>query len=1201
MNQGLYFYAVQNPYCRQSFWLLAIVFGCSGPILKVNAQLPARIFESAALTDNGRQYYTSIGMDVLVDHLGRVWLATLGSGIVRFDGYNYVRYEYNPEDSFSLKSNRVLKLLESSDHSIWAITYAGLECLDLNSGRFRHFGEPPEVAKITHFAPIDDQRFLVLTTRQIWEFNALTGHFQKIEGSTLLPFKDLCKDKNAQFWGISNEGLIQIDLSRHVYHVLPLKLSGKTLITAYNSIFCIDTSRFLLSTNVGLLEYQLGRTFAQKTNLPDSLQKLEYNACYTEASGELWLGCNRGLVHWNQKYRKTETFFGENSNFNNIPNYITALDCDRLGNLWIATGTGLRKTRVGPINYQLYQIKIGHDLPENRIRVLLEGKNGRICMSSETALFESAGLGKPTYPLPLPPGKKILPFPCHFGVSPEGDFLFSWRNGGMGILRAKNRHIESFLPDTIFGGKPIETHLFDKYDRNIVWFGSLQGLWRYNLKTGEHHCYTPKPFIHNDPRVYEIIDDGHGGFWCQMIGGMAYFTKESGKFSEVTEFNTLEKQQIRSEILDTEGDAEGNVWIAYVGGVAKMSRKGNGIYSIYQFGPKNGLLLSSFMSIKSDREGNMWVGMNGTYVQRINPITYNITTYDVMDPMLTRPMVRKFIQSTQSGQFVLCTTEGMVVFDPFNLWRDTHSPELTLNRILVNNLDKNILNYDGKNLILAPNENAISIEFAGIHLNSPYSNLYQYKLIGYDTAWVNCDAIWRRASYTNLPPGQYKFKLRAANSDGVWSAEKSLVQFVINPPYWQSDWFRFWLILLFSGIAYGVLYYRMQQNRLSEAKKLAEQNARYKSMFLANMSHEIRTPMNAILGLSRLLDENLMDDRQRVYTRAIRDSSEDLLQILNDILDYSKIESGKFTFQSRSFDLQELLDQLFQTFSYLATEKALKFEILRAPEVPIHLEGDPTRLKQILNNLVGNALKFTENGEVMVALTLKMPAEKDRVKIQFEVTDTGIGIGPAYLEQVFESFNQAQTGESSSKGGTGLGLSIAKQLVEQQGGEIELHSMLGKGTRLCFWIPFKQIDHVSIEGKISDFYDYSHLNNLHILLVEDTYFNQLLAIELLQYRIPGIKITVAENGQIALDLLEKNTFDLILMDIKMPVMDGLTATRQIRMQYSDRPVPIIGLTANAVPEELEKCRAVGMNDWIIKPIEAEALLAAIFKQVQTNA
>lgn len=380
------------------------------------------------------------------------------------------------------------------------------------------------------------------------------------------------------------------------------------------------------------------------------------------------------------------------------------------------------------------------------------------------------------------------------------------------------------------------------------------------------------------------------------------------------------------------------------------------------------------------------------------------------------------------------------------------------------------------------------------------------------------------------------------------------------------------------------------EKTLIEARDLAERSASAKEEFLANMSHEIRTPMNAILGFANLLYETSLTEEQREYLTAIDTAGEALIAIINDILDLSKIESGRLTFSRIPFDLSMLLEALKRIFAGRAKERGLDLSTFTGPGVPHYLVGDEVRLNQLLMNLVGNALKFTSEGEIAVEVKC-LEEEDDAVRLLFEVHDTGIGIPRDKQRAIFESFTQASNETTRKYGGTGLGLTICKRIVELQQGRIGVNSEEGEGSTFFFELDFAIAteDQLKANQKVRQLMPKVELPPLHILLVEDNPMNQRLTIRLLEKM--GHTLAIANNGREALEIIETDTFNLILMDIQMPEMDGYEATRRIR-NHSDpalRNLPIIAMTAHVFAEELEKCRAAGMNDFLPKPFKPDDL------------
>jgi PAS domain S-box-containing protein len=365
---------------------------------------------------------------------------------------------------------------------------------------------------------------------------------------------------------------------------------------------------------------------------------------------------------------------------------------------------------------------------------------------------------------------------------------------------------------------------------------------------------------------------------------------------------------------------------------------------------------------------------------------------------------------------------------------------------------------------------------------------------------------------------------------------------------------------------------------------IAENAVKAKQQFLSNMSHEIRTPMNAIIGFTKVILRTDLTEKQKEYLNAIKISGDALIVLINDILDLAKVDAGKMTFEKTPFKMKSSISAMLHLFENKIQEKNLKLVTEYDSKIPFVLVGDPIRLHQIILNLVSNAIKFTFKGKITVSVDL-LHEDDDKVILKFAVTDTGIGISEEKIGTIFENFQQATSGTSRLYGGTGLGLAIVKQLIEPQGGTIRVNSIIHEGSTFSFTLPFQKTNvDIEFENELAEID--SEMKNIKVLVVEDIALNQLLMKTLLDDF--GFERDIAENGKIAIEKLQENDYDIILMDLQMPEMNGFEATKYIRNTMHST-IPIIALTADVTTVDGDKCKAVGMNDYIAKPVDERVL------------
>ncbi|MFM1773217.1 MAG: hypothetical protein RLZZ71_2359 [Bacteroidota bacterium] len=462
-----------------------------------------------------------------------------------------------------------------------------------------------------------------------------------------------------------------------------------------------------------------------------------------------------------------------------------------------------------------------------------------------------------------------------------------------------------------------------------------------------------------------------------------------------------------------------------------------------------------------------------------------------------------------------------------------------------------------------------------------------------------CEELFGRDGGDLLLDAEEKERMKVRNASRIVGEEDVYELRIINK-YKET---RYWLVsaapLLGDdgnvhgsiGIHWDITHMKELEFELKDARRKAEESSKAKAMFLANMSHEIRTPLNGIVGMAEQLAQSQLDANQRYFTDIMRSASSTLLSIINDVLDISKIESGKFSIETIPFHLNETVKRTLSIFEEKAKQGNISLDIELMDDRGIMHLGDPHRLSQVLFNIVGNAIKFTHSGYVRVTSKLSR-GENDICFVSFTIEDTGVGMDMAYLAKVFEAFSQEDSSITRKFGGSGLGLSIARSIIQIMGGTIQIESEKGKGTRVDIRIPMR----ISTEKTKQDIVEMTDLQKslkgLRVLAVEDNELNRMVLQVILKKC--EVVVSIAHNGQEAIDMIQEDEYDIVLMDVQMPIVDGLEATKYIReeLKYT---TPIIGLSANAMREEVEICRQAGMNDYLVKPYSERALVEVMKK------
>ena len=1145
---------------------------------------------------------------------GYLWLAT-PSGLVRFDGVPFVTF--NAGNTAAFRNSSLHDLHVMRDGELWIASFDG-GVLRFLEGRFEPFGTEQGFTAENVRALFEDRQGAVwLGTRAEGLWRYFDGAVERVDVPDALQRAEVIAFHQTDecLWVGAETGLFCLRADGSVR-----ELGTADGLSAPNVNTFADSAdgRLWVGTGLGLdvgVPASGGLAWGDPTSgepAPGAssfrgvepqrdgrrgpLPVTEIDALLVDRSGTLWLTLNE--VGLGRLVNGELEIFGRQEG---LPDdRIRTLFQDLEGNLWAGSYSGglyrFKEPVVTPIS-----------TPEGLIPQMVTGifedrQGGRWAgLMGAGVLHVSDGTMR-TYST-----TDGLPSDSVWSIAEDGEGAI-WLATSEGLVRLRGDRPTVLTTAEGLPSDDVRVVYLDPLDGKTLWIGTAgSGVARVVDGT-----FMPLSTEHGlaDPRARFFLRDRAGAMWIGTDRGLNRF-QGSDPASGIERFDRDDGLRGLMVITGFE-DSEGTLWLGTNGG--GVTRFKNGTFRT--FTAKEGLLSEQAWAILEDGSGHLWMSSDEG-IFRVAKAQFDaldtgrlrrldVTAFGVADGM-KHPECNGwgFPNAAGSGSDRLWfpTVEGIVEARPEALTVNRNPPPVVLEELWVERIPVP-RSAGGQGTVVRAGSHDFEFHYTAPSLRGSSRMQFRYRLEGYDRDWIEAGTR-RVAYYTNIPHGSYRFQVVAANEDGVWNQKGAAWDLTVEPHFYETAPFAVAVALLSMLGLFGAYRFRLRQVRarnreleqkvmertrdLAAAREAAEAADRAKAAFLANMSHEIRTPMAGVLGILEVLSGSDLDESQRRHLEMAKFSGRSLQALVDDILDLSKIEAGKLEPSEVEFDLREWLRKAVTSFVERAESKGLELVWTPCEGVRGHFRGDPVRLGQVLTNLIGNAVKFTDQGTVRVRCSRLEPQGGDRPIFRFEVQDDGIGIAPENQARLFEAFSQAGT---SDRGGTGLGLAICKELAELMGGSVGVESRLGEGSTFWFNVPLAPVDDPSATSCATGEAD-SGLNGSlsgRILLVEDDPINREIGLALLEQI--GVEVDHVADGEQAVRAVKENDYGLVLMDWRMPVMDGFEATAAIREweRHEGRPrLPVVALTANAMRGDKEKCLAADMDDYLTKPFTSESL------------
>lgn len=1232
--------------------------------------LPDQLYFERIQTEDGlsHTYINALAQD----STGYLWFGTQ-EGLVKYDGYSFTTYRHDPNDSSSIDNNRIESLYVTRDGSLWIGTSSGLNRCRPGSSRFERFIYDPDKPSGMAPGQVNDMTedangrlWLATQSGGLVRFDLDENRFERFLADSTAPehllsdqVRTLMFDRKGFLWigtgetfnpGILGGGLLRFNpLTGEVRRFRHRPDDPSSLLDDRVSALMEDRNGHLWigTGQAGLHRYnpktesfilfQANPSDPHQLHAPQTSQ-IPWSATphvrflHEDQRGWIWIGTFGGGVHLydpnSHQLRKFSHDPLDSGSLND--NLVWSFLEDYQGRIWIGNLIGgLHKVDPASRKFHSYQHKPGdpHSLTNNGIMGL--------CLSNSDSntlwvTTRTQGLNK----LDLSSGRIT-----RFRNRPKDpnsladDGLWSAyedRSGALWVGTQKGldrldpgskefRHYRHDPDDSNSLSGQSVTRIFED-SHGIFWIGTWgSGLnrWDRSRKQFTRYSFFRGGHISYENSIFVIHEDRRGKLWtATWLGGLYRFDNENDRFQEIPALRNIGANYLYE-------DQEGQFWIGTNDhGLICFDPATDSILKTYTI--SDGLPSNALYGILPARNKGLWLSTNKG-ICRLDPHAGQVKNYDLSDGLPSNTFNYQGACKTPDGTYFFSSNNGLVYFSG-RVAENTYPPKPHITKVRMlsrsGGLKEEIYHVrpdedekDGR-LALPYSRRDLVFEYLCLHYTNPAKNQYRYKLEPYDADWINAGT-QRNARYTNLSPGRYTFRMQAANSDGYWSRSTASLSFIIQAPWWRTLPAYALYMAVIGGllwVIYRILIDRERQRneihlRASEAAQLREVD-QMKSRFFANISHEFRTPLTLIQGpVQALLEENTSLNPKAQYRLILR-NTERLRRLIDQLLDLSRLESGRDTLQLKPVDLVQFFRVNCSTYEVLATSKQIRLAFRsQSTELPVKI--DTEKMEKVCFNLLSNAFKFTPAGGI-VRVDLSAASAPDQ-EIKIQVQDSGIGIDADALPHIFDRFYQAESSQVRTYEGSGIGLALVKEYVELHGGRVEVQSTKGRGATFQVFLPGRlkttagirtknnlpsQETSVTEEGTL----DYrqalpSSSDHSHpiVLLVEDNADMQLFLRESIQ---ENYEVLQAENGRIGMNLALEYIPDLIVSDVMMPVMDGFTLCRVLREDPRTCHIPIVLLTARAEATDRLQGIECGAEAYLTKPFDKAELNLRIRKLIE---